>query len=239
MLAQTFHDDPSVAGVRIWRRSIRGAIGNVVALLLFVPLVLGMAALGMYLLVSGTAGAAVGVVICLSAVVIGALTVLVWRDAGGKLSASIALTASGIRLDLRAGRSATNTTTAIHELVPYQDAIAVETRFEAYLSLGLAKMLRTFRLTRRNGPPIFLFEERGHGFFDDGVMQPLADEIAQRANVPLTELGMVEGGGGILAAWFISVPDWATPSVSPERQAELWAKVGRTNRLAAMGVYTR
>ena len=58
-----------------------------------------------------------------------------------------------------------------------------------------------------------------------------------RASIPVADRGMVEGGGGILAVWFIAVPDWSTPSVSVDRQRELWGRVDRTNRLAGVCVY--
>ena len=61
--------------------------------------------------------------------------------------------------------------------------------------------------------------------FDHGIMQPLADEIAQRSNVPITERGMVEGGRGLFAAWFNTVSDETARSVSPERRDARWAKV--------------
>ena len=76
----------------------------------------------------------------------------------------------------------------MHELIPYADLRALETRLEAYPSAGMATMVRTFRITRRSGPPVFLFEERGPGMFDDSIMQPLADEIMARASIPVSDL---------------------------------------------------
>ena len=238
MLTQTFRHDPTAPGVRVWRRSRWGALGNALAIAFFVPLALSEAVLGIYMLATGVVmGVGVALFLWLCAAGIGALTRLVWRDMQGKRSGAIALTSTGIRLDLCAGRSSTNTTDAVHELIPYADLRALETRLEAYPSAGMAKMVRTFRLTRRSGPPVFLFEERGLGMFDDGIMQPLADEIMARASIPVSDFGMVEGGGGILAAWFLTVPDWSTPSVSVDRQRELWGRVDRTNRLARPRVY--
>ena len=238
MLTQTFRHDPTAPGVRVWRRSRWAALGNALAIAFFVPLALSEAVLGIYMLATGVVmGVGVALFLWLCAAGIGALTRLVWRDMQGKRSGAIALTSTGIRLDLCAGRSSTNTTDAVHELIPYADLRALETRLEAYPSAGMAKMVRTFRLTRRSGPPVFLFEERGLGMFDDGIMQPLADEIMARASIPVSDFGMVEGGGGILAAWFLSVPDWSAPSVSFDRQRELWGRVDRKNRLALPRVY--
>ena len=231
-MSQAFRDDPSQPGVRVWRRSPWGAVGNAIALFFVAPLALGGLALGVYLLGSGAIGIAVALL--LGAAVIGALTGLLWRDMRGKRAASIALTPQGMLLDLRAGRSATNITTAIRELIPYTDVRTIEMRLEAYPSQGMAKMQRTFRLTRHAGRPVFLFEERGLGLFDES-MTPLAEEMALRADIRITDLGMVEGKGGLLSAWFITVPDWSAPAVTPARAEMLWRRVDRTNFMA--GVY--
>lgn len=232
-MSQAFRDDPLQPGVRVWRRSPWGAVGNGIALMFIAPLALGEAAVGVCLLASGTIG--VGVALLLGAAVIGVLTRLLWRDMLGKRTASIALTPRGMQVDLRAGRSATNDTTAIHELIPYPDVCAIEMRLEAYPSMGMAKMQRTFRLTRHSGRPVFLFEERGLGLFDES-MTSLAEEMALRADVGITDLGMVEGKGGFLSAWFITVPDWSAPAVTTARAEMLWRRVNRTNFMASVYV---
>ena len=196
-MSQIFRDDPLQPGVRVWRRSPWGAVGNGIALMFIAPLVLGEVAVGVYVLGNGAIGIGIGVL--LSAAAIGAMVRLLWRDMLGKRTASIALTPRGMEVDLPAGRSATNDTTAIHELIPYSDVCAIEMRLEAYPSMGMAKMQRTFRLTRHSGRPVFLFEERGLGIFDVSVT-PLAEEMALRAVVGITDLGMVEGKGGLVSA---------------------------------------
>lgn len=102
--------------------------------------------------------------------------------------------------------------------MPYADVVAVETRLEAYPSQGMAIMQRAYQLTRRSGAAIFLFEER---------------EIARRAGAPLKDLGVVLGGGGIMGAWFVRVPDWSTPSVSPGEQGALLRRSRLTGVFAA------
>ena len=139
MLTQTFRHDPTAPGVRVWRRSRWGALGNALAIAFFVPLALSEAVLGIYMLATGVV-----------------------------------------------------------------------------MGVGVA---------------LFLW------LCAAGIMQPLADEIMARASIPVSDFGMVEGGGGILAAWFLTVPDWSTPSVSVDRQRELWGRVDRTNRLARPRVY--
>ena len=232
-MSQIFRDDPLQPGVRVWRRSPWGAVGNGIALMFIAPLVLGEVAVGVYVLGSGAIG--IGICVLLSAAAIGAMVRLLWRDMLGKRTASIALTPRGMQVDLPAGRSATNDTTAIHELIPYSDVCAIEMRLEAYPSMGMAKMQRTFRLTRHSGRPVFLFEERGLGLFDES-MTSLAEEMALRADVGITDLGMVEGKGGFLSAWLITVPDWSAPAVTTARAEMLWRRVNRTNFMASVYV---
>jgi hypothetical protein len=232
-MSQTFRDDQSQPDSRVWRRSPWGAVGNGVAIAFFIAIALGEAAAGVYVLGSGEIS--IAIVLLLGAAVIGALAQLLWRDMLGKRTASIALTTHGMQLDLRAGRSLTNHTAAIHELIPYSDVQAIEMRLEAFPTIGMAKMQRAFRLTRRNGQPIFLFEERGLGMFHES-MTPLAEEMAQRAAVAITDLGMVEGNGGVLAAWFVTVPEWSAPAVTSERAQWLWRRVSRTNAMASVYV---
>ena len=198
---------------------------------------LGETALGLVLLFQGSVGDGVAIVVLLCAAVIGSLIPLLWRDMRGKMGASIILTNAGMRLDLGAGRSATNRTSPVHELIAYTDMEAIEMRIEAYPAQRMAKMNRTFRLTRRNGPAVFLFEERGLGMFEDGIMAPLTREIAERAQISLKELGIVEGGGGLFAAWFVRVPDWTAPAVTAARAQALWNLANRTNMIASILPY--
>ena len=234
---QGFHDDPAIAGARIWRRSRWGAVGSAFALALFLPLVLGAAALGLYLLFQGSVGTGVAAVLLVCAGVVGALIQLLWRNMRGKMGAAITLTDVGMQLELRAGRSATHRTEAVREFIAYKDMAAIEMRIEAYPSQGMATMQRCVRLTRRNGPAVFLYEERGLGLFENGNMLPITTEIAERAGIPVNDLGVVEGGGGLFAAWFLTVPDWSAAAVSPERAEWLFRRVNLTNRLASVVAY--
>ena len=56
-----------------------------------------------------------------------------------------------------------------------------------------------------------------------------AAEIARRAGAPLKDLG----GGGILGAWFVRVPDWSRASVPPGEQAVLLKRARMTGLFAA------
>lgn len=177
-------------------------------------------------------GLFMGAVACFCA----GLTAYVWRDYRGKAGLRIVLDRDAVRLDLPAGRSLIHRLPAQRLIVPYAEIAAVETRLEAYRSFGMANMQRAYALRGRNGDVAFLFEDRALAtglattFFGD-----VANRLAERAGVPLRDLGMVEGRGGFLAVWGASAQAWTASSLPPERQAWLWSKAALTGRL--LGVF--
>jgi hypothetical protein len=233
-MPQQFIDEPSTPGSRIWRRSPSGAVGSAFVCLLFALLLIGILA-GMVMIATGpTTPGDVATVLSILLMfvalmfVIGALLWLVARDMLGKRSASIRLNGHDISLNLRAHRSLANPTAACRETIAYTDIVAIETRQEAYAAQGASTVQRTFRLTRRSGPAVFLFEQRGlRSNIENARMDGVAAEIAERAQVPLTDLGMVQGDGGILAAWRVKAPAWSATSLSAADEARQWSRVHR------------
>lgn len=174
-----------------------------------------------------------GLILVPLAILIGALTAYVWRDLRGKWGLRVVLDNEAVTLDLPAGRSLIHRPAAQHITLHYDEIAAVETRLEAYRSFGMAMMQRSYVLCCTNGDLIFLFEERA---LATGLATTLytkaANSLADRASVPVKDLGMVEGRGGALGVWATKAPDWATPSLPQERQARLWRRAALTGMLA-------
>jgi hypothetical protein len=235
-----FSDDPATPGARIWQRSGAGALGAGFAAVLLALITLGgLLTVGILFgtgMLHGATETMWGVILGLAFIVtMAALTLLCWRDMQGKRSASIRVSADGLSLHLRAGRSLIHHAPACDATIAWPDVSAIEMRLEAYRAQGMANMQRAYRLTRRSGAPIFLFEERA---LDTGLesesMHDIATEIATRANVALTDLGMVQGRGGLLAAWFTRPAPWTAASLTPQQQSRHWGRVART--ASAVGI---
>ncbi len=162
-----------------------------------------------------------------------ALDGYVLRDLRGKWGLRVTLLEDRMVLDLPAGRSLIHRPVAQHMTIPYRDIEAIETRLEAFPSFGMENMQRPYVLSPKQGNRIFLFEDRALGTpFETPTYGPIAAAIVQRANVPLRDLGMVEGGGGILSVWGAHAPDWAAPSLPLALQLRIWRHVVATGSLA-------
>jgi hypothetical protein len=161
------------------------------------------------------------------------LTGYVARDLRGKWGLRVTMDTRSLVLDLPAGRSLIHRPVAQRMTIPYADIEAIETRLEAYGSFGMKMMQRAYVLRRKGGDLIFLFEDRAVGTpFENQLFPTLATDIAARAAVPLRDLGMVEGGGGLLAVWGTHAPDWAAPALPLARQYRIWRHVAITGALS-------
>jgi hypothetical protein len=176
---------------------------------------------------------ALGVFIMALAVFMGALTGYVWRDLSGKWSYWVRLDASAVTLNLPAGRSLIHRPPKQRLTIRYVDIGSIETRLEAYGSLGMETMQRSYVLRRKNGDLIFLFEDRALGTgLETHLFADFASDFAARAGVELRDLGMVEGKGGFLGVWGTHAPDWAAPSLPLAQQWRLWRHAAFTGSLA-------
>jgi hypothetical protein len=191
-----------------------------------------LTAFAVYLVVTKQWGVATFVVAA-TACFVSALTGYVGRDLHGKWGLRVLLDYDGVKLDLPSGRSLIHRPPEQHLKVPYADIAAVETRLEAYRTLGMAIMQRAYVLRRKTNELIFLFEDRALATsFESHVFPKLAADIAARAHVPLRDLGMVEGRGGVFAVWGTHAPDWAVPSLPLALQLRLWRHAAITGSLA-------
>lgn len=233
-MPQEFLDDPQHPGDRVWRRSSWGAIGAGTAMVACAGLGAAMTFLLGTLFLNGALhgfaqqiGGAVLVLGMGGAMT--ALSWLLWRDMRGKRAQLIRLSNDGVTLHLPAGRSLIHNPPGCHETVPWSDVTAIETRLEAYVSQGLTNLQRVYRLMRKSGDPIFLFEERGlETTIASAPMDALAGEIAKRAKVKVKDRGMVQGRGGILGAWLAAPPSWCAQPLPAVRRAALHRRVAFT-----------
>ena len=164
---------------------------------------------------------------------IAALTGYVWRDLSGKWGLWLALDADAVTLNLPAGRSLIHRPPMQHLTIRYADIELIETRLEAYGSLGMEMMQRTYVLRRKNNDLVFLFEDRALGTgLASSLFTNIAAELAARAGGKLQDIGMVEGKNGFLGMWGTHAPDWAAPSLPLARQLRLWRHSAFTGTLA-------
>jgi hypothetical protein len=107
---------------------------------------------------------------------------------------------------------------------------AIETRAEAFSQLGTTMIQQAYRLRLMDGETILLGADRQ---MKAPLFGPAAAEIASRANLGVTDLGMVDGRAGALTVFGASVPDWTTATLSNEDIAARRAGASRT--LTIMG----
>jgi hypothetical protein len=205
---------------------------SLVAVLVLAAATIFQLLVGLFLLVKGQ-WLVVALVVLACACLMAALTDYVGRDLRGKWGLRVALQPNGLALDLPAGRSLIHRPAAQHLTIPYDQIEAIETRLEAYGSLGMEIVQRAYVLRRKSGDLIFLFEDRALATdFESHMFSKLATEIAARAHVPLRDLGMVEGRGGALTVWGTHAPDWAAPPLPLALQLRIWRRAALTGKLA-------
>jgi hypothetical protein len=174
----------------------------------------------------------VGLIVTAIAFLLGALTGYVWRDFRGKWGLRVLLGADAVTLDLPSGRSLIHRLPAEHRVIPYSDIDAIETRAEAYGSLGQTMIQRAYVLRRKNDELIFLFEDRAQGSAMEVTMfADIAAAVAARAGTKLHDIGMVEGHCGVLGVWGAHSVPWSTPSLPLARQLRLWRHAAFTGGL--------
>jgi hypothetical protein len=142
-----------------------------------------------------------------------------------------------VALRLPAGRSLIHQLPAFEGVITYGDIAAIETRLEAYRSIGLAAMQRAYGLRLRNGALIILGEDRALGTnFEQLGANQLAAKLAARAEITIIDLGMVEGRGGVLMVTGAAPEAWSALSLGQSAQVRLWRRVASTGA-APMAVF--
>lgn len=155
-----------------------------------------------------------------------------FRNLRGRWRGRIAITADAVELDLACDRSLLHRTPRFVGTIPLSDVVAIETRREAYAGRWLAMVQQAWRLVRRTGEPIFLFEDRALGSrLHDGNHEAVAVEMAERAGIPIRDLGMVEGDAGFLGIVGAKAPPWDARPVSARDAENVWDKVDFTDSI--------
>jgi hypothetical protein len=176
---------------------------------------------------------ALGLFLMACAGFLGALTGYVWRDLRGKWGLHVVLDSDAVELDLPAGRSLIHHPPAQHLIIPYVDIEAIDARLEAYGTMGMEMMQRTYVLRRKGGELIFLFEERAVATtMESSMFADIVSDLVARAGVTLRDLGTVEGKGGLLGVRGTHAPDWGAPALPRERAMRLWRHAASTGSLA-------
>ena len=174
-----------------------------------------------------------GALILAVAWLLASLTGYVARDLRGKWRLRVTMDADSLVLDLPAGRSLIHKAPTQHARIPYTEIEAIETRLEAYGSLGMRMLQRAYVLRRKSGELIYLFEDRAlDTLYETSFFTQLVNDIAARADVPLRDLGMTEGGGGVLGVWGTRAADWAAPALPLGRQRQIRRDVAFTGALS-------
>lgn len=110
--------------------------------------------------------------------------------------------------------------------IAYDDLAAIETRSEVYRYFVLPVIVRSASLVRKDGRRLTL------GYVQENPQDPwipfhtIAEEIAERAAVPINHRGTVEGNKGLRAA-IQDEPAWDAPEI-PEERLEKIRKSERT-----------
>lgn len=225
----------TIEGDTVLHRPTAGWVGGYVAALVLASTGLFLAALALALLFAGHWGP--GLILIVLPVWMLALTGYVWRDCQAKRLWRVRIAPGELVLDLPSGRSLMAHEARVRLVLDVKDVAAVETRLEAFRSFGMANMQRNYGLRLTDGELIVLGEDRAlaTGMAEE-TMGQMVDTIVQKTGVPLLDLGMVEGHGGLFGVLFTSVPRWETASMSAERVRALWHKAAMTGGLAAVVV---
>lgn len=168
---------------------------------------------------------------------LGYLTLYLANDMRGKWRLRVTFEPDQLFLDLPAGRSLIHHPSAQQVSIAYADIATIESRQEAYRSLGMAMLQRCYMLRRKEGELIFLFEDRAIGTpYETSFFPKVAADIAARAGVALIDLGTAEGDGGVLGLWGAHAPDWAAPSLSAEKARKMWRAARTTGVLSIVAI---
>ena len=195
---------------------------------------LGMAWLAAWVLTTNM-GAGLFMLACTAG--IGWLFAYVWRDAAAKWGAHVEFEAARAVFHLPAGRALTRQLPNFGATIEYAAMGAIETRLEAYRSMGMAAMQRAYALRLKSGELIILGEDRGLGSSVAQVgIGVLAAELARGAAIEITDLGMAEGKGGMLMVSGAAAPGWDSASLPDAAQARLWRQVMWTGALPIVAI---
>nr|WP_321362493.1 hypothetical protein [uncultured Hyphomonas sp.] len=207
-------------GKTVLHRPAAGWIAGLFATLLIGSLCVAFAILSVAFLVQGKWLWALGIGILAAWMYL--FTNYVWHDFQAKRAWRIEIEPGEMLLDLPAHRSLMGAGLRDRRFMEISAIDAIETRLEAFRSFGMGNMQRNYALHLKSGEIIVLGEDRAlTSGLDDHTMGHMVGVIALKTGLPLRDLGMVEGTGGLLGVLCTSVPRWDTPSLPPVRRKAL------------------
>ncbi len=184
---------------------------------------LGLGLAGLAIVAAQTMGWQGGMIVSVTSGFALAMATYTFRDAHAKHRLLIRASAEGVELRLPAARSLVRSLSAETRRLAWSEVAAIETRLEAYRSLGMANMQRAYVLRLHAGDSIFLGEDRALGTnLATDMLANLVARIRERFPVELVDLGMAEGRGGFLSVLFTAPPPWSAENLGAARQATLW-----------------
>jgi len=229
-----FQDDPQHPGGGVWRHGSGSLVLPVIGLTIIGTVALGMSGLGVWAVAVGSDFRITLMIAGLSASMWG-MAAYVRRDMQGKRGGTIAISDAGIDLDLAANRSLIHRPRACRVHFDWSAVAGLLTREEAYGAQGMAMLQRPWWLAPKDGAPILLFEERAiTSRIQDASMRDIANEIAGRGALAITELPLAVGKGGILGVWFVRPPSIDAGPLGPAAERWIMRRVWFTSVLVGL-----
>lgn len=211
-------------------------LGGLLVTLLFIGLpCLILLALGLLQLANGNS--IMGLFLLVMAIFMGLLTRYCWKDLRSRQAWMVTLVPEALKLYLPAGRSIAHQLSTIHKDIRLDEIARIEKRLEAYRSIGMVNMLRSYALKLKTGEVIILGEDRalGTALRNEKLAKKMLP-ITSHAGLGIHDLGMVEGNGGILGIFNVEPPPWDAPSLGAKKQADLWRRAELTGSLTFTAV---
>ncbi len=211
------------------RTPLAQRVMSAVVLAIITPVGLGMTLLGLILTPQSFG---LGAFVALMGALMLSLVLYTGRDALAKFTFRAQFGPSAVTLSLPGARSLIHRLRPFNGAIAYADIAAIETRLEAYRSLGAAAMQRTYAIRNRNGEMLILGEDRAAGTaMAQTNATDLVNALVTRTGAPVHDLGMVEGKGGILLVAGAAPDAWTAASLPDDEQARLWRRVALTGAL--------
>ncbi|MEZ5774097.1 MAG: hypothetical protein R3D33_05150 [Hyphomicrobiaceae bacterium] len=105
-------------------------------------------------------------------------------------------------------RGSTPTLSYVKRKIPYDQVAAVETRGEIYKAAGVPTLLKAACVVTKDGERIHLGYQHETSEDSSFKVGEIAEEIARRAGVPVSDKGIVRVGSHAVAAMHGTTPPW-------------------------------
>ncbi len=179
-------------------------VWTMVVMTAFVPLLFGFA--GFALLASGEGMGALLIVFALPFLW---LTYYVYREAAARSFTRVAISDQSVELRLPAQRSYAPQE-KVEATIPLGSIRAIEARAEAFRAAGNSVLQYAYSLALNDGRRIVLGADRR---FTQPFYQEAANAISSKTQIPIRDLGLVDGNPGFLLVAGQSAPPWDAPAV--------------------------